>query len=357
MTADKTWLEKVRSNLVSQCNWLMGMRAKAPTSGIARGLIKFRPYNDYVAEVYNYLGNVWCAQGMAEAAAALKTIGALEAKHISAEAQKYREDILASMSAAAFKHQGQTLLPLEPDTRRLLKLERYKAAGYYSLSASPLIGIGFLSPGDKRTDWIVNALEKRGGLIAGVCEFETGIDHAYTYGYLLNALKRGEPRKALLGFYSMLAFGMTRDTYSPVEVTMIETGENHHTLPHLYSCTEQLRLLRALLLREDGNELRLGEGIPHQWLEPGKRVKVSSAPTEFGPVSYEIQSRAKGSYAIHFDPPQRRAPVKIVLTLRDPQERRIRFITGAPHGKISFFGQSLSLNPSAGPVDLVIHFN
>jgi hypothetical protein len=39
-----------------------------------------------------------------------------------------------------------------------------------------------------------------------VCEFEDGIDHAYTYGYLNYALRRGEPRKALLGFWSFLAF-------------------------------------------------------------------------------------------------------------------------------------------------------
>jgi hypothetical protein len=72
--------------------------------------------------------------------------------------------------------------------------------------------------------------------------------------------------KSAAGFWSMLAFGMTRDTYSPVEVTMIETGENHATLPHLYSCTEQLQLLRTLLLREDRDVLQIGEGIHvHGW--------------------------------------------------------------------------------------------
>jgi hypothetical protein len=334
----------------------MAQRANAPKSGVARGLIKFRPYNDYVAEVYNYLGNVWCAEGMAEAAAALETIGSPEAASIASESRRYRQDILDSMAIAAFKHDGQTLLPLEPDTRRLLKLERYKAAGYYSLSASPLLGIDFLSPGDKRTSWLVEALEKRGGLIAGICEFETGIDHAYTYGYLLNELKRGEPRKTLLGFYSMLAFGMTRDTYSPVEVTMIETGENHYTLPHLYSCTEQLRLLRALLIREDGTELRLGEGIPRQWLEPGKKVMVTSAPTEFGPVSYEIQGQGNGAFEVHLTPPQRRIPSKIVLVLRNPEERSISSVDGATGSKIKFSGENLSVSEGRAPLNLLVHF-
>ena len=121
-----------------------------------------------------------------------------------------------------------------------------------------------------------------------MCEFHGGIDHAYTFGYLNNALKRDEVNKALLGFWSFLAFGMTRDTYSPVEVTMIDTGENQYTLPHLYSCTEQLRLLRNLLLREDGDVLWIGQGIPREWLENGKHVAVNSATTTFGDVTYRI---------------------------------------------------------------------
>jgi hypothetical protein len=102
--------------------------------------------------------------------------------------------------------------------------------GYYGLTASSLLATGFLSTDEKPATWIVDAIEKRGG-------------------FLVNA-----------------GLGMTRDTYSPVEVTMIETGENHATLPHLYSCTEQLQLLRTLLLREDRDVLQIGEGIHvHGW--------------------------------------------------------------------------------------------
>ncbi|HTL30044.1 MAG TPA: hypothetical protein VL282_12520, partial [Tepidisphaeraceae bacterium] len=183
-----------------------------------------------------------------------------------------------------------------------------------------------LGPRDKPTDLIVNSLEQRGGLIAGVCEFEGGIDHAYTFGYLNNALKRDEVNKALLGFWSFMAFGMTRDTYSPVEVTMIETGENHYTLPHLYSCTEQLRLLRNLLLREEGDVLWIGQGIPREWLEMGKRVAVNAAPTTFGEVTYSITPHEDGSMTVLLDPPTRNAPSEIRLRLRDPQRRGIKAV-------------------------------
>jgi hypothetical protein len=132
-----------------------------------------------------------------------------------------------------------------------------------------------------------------------------GIDHAYTYGYLLTQMKRDDPRRVLLGFYSMLAFGMTRDTYSPVEVSMIATGDNQATLPHLYSCTEQLRLLRNLLIREDGDTLHIAQDIPRAWLQSGKHVAATDAPTTFGPVSFSMTPNPDGTITLNLTPPAR----------------------------------------------------
>jgi hypothetical protein len=237
-----------------------------------------------------------------------------------------------------------------------LKGEQYRGGGYYGLTASSLLATGFLSPEEKPATWIVDAIEKRGGLIAGLSEFEGGIDHAYTYGYLLTELKRGEVRKTLLGFWSMLAFGMTRDTYSPVEVTMIETGENHSTLPHLYSCTEQLQLLRTLLLREDHDVLQIGEGIPRAWLEPGKHVAVSSAPTEFGELSYRINAEADGSMSVAINPSFRHAPGEIRLHLRNPKHKAILSVHGSPKADTDYAGETITLRNVNLPMNLRVTF-
>ncbi len=356
ITQDKAWLQSVSPGIAKQCEWILKQRENTLKDGMLKGLIKFRPYNDYPDPVYNYLGNAWCAYGLQQVAGVLQDIGVNDAKRFSDEADKYRHDILASMEASAFDDHGQTLLPMEPDTHRLLKLSKNRGGDYYGLIASPLLGIGFLSPEDKRASWLVDILEKRDGLIAGVCEFQGGIDHAYTYGYLMNALKRDEPRKTLLGFWSFLAFGMTRDTYSPVEVTMIETGENHYTLPHLYSCTEQLRLLRNILLHEDGNVLWIAKGIPRAWLEKGKDIRVKKAPTEFGEVSYEIHALADGYARITLDPPTRRTPTKICIRLRDPQMRQISAVKTSSLCRISFSDETIEVNDLATPTDLQVYF-
>jgi hypothetical protein len=211
------------------------------------------------------------------------------------------------------------MIPIEPDTHRLLKLTKYKGGEYYGLVASTLFENQFFPKNDPRGAVFRDMLENHGGLTAGVCEFQEGIDHAYTCGYLLDRLRAGDIRKVLLGFWSSMAYGMTRDTYSPVEVTLYKTGDNHLTLPHTYSCTQQLRLLRYMLLREDGNNLEIAEGVPRTWLEPGKHIEAFEAPTLFGPVSYRIDASDSHTINIHLEPPTRTAPDSIRIHLRHPQ--------------------------------------
>jgi hypothetical protein len=76
-----------------------------------------------------------------------------------------------------------------------------------------------------------------------------GMDHAYTYGYWHHRLKQGYPTPAITGLYASMAFGSSA-TFCSVECTLMD-GSNAYTLPHLYSDTQQLRLLRDLLVFEE----------------------------------------------------------------------------------------------------------
>jgi hypothetical protein len=260
------------------------------------------------------------------------------------------------MDAAVFTHDGVKMLPIEPDTHRLLKLTKYKGGEYYGLVASTLFENQFFPKDDPRGALLRDMLENHGGLTAGVCEFQEGIDHAYTCGYLLDRLRAGEIPKVLLGFWSSMAYGMTRDTYSPVEVTLYKTGDNHLTLPHTYSCTQQLRLLRYMLLREDGSNLEIGEGVPRAWLEPGKRVGVKEAPTLFGPLSYRIEATDSRKITIHLDPPTRTTPENVRIHLRRPEKLAIREAS-AVHGEDVHVEDNVVVLPRPSrPIDLVVTF-
>ncbi len=356
-TGDKAWLKKMAPTMIKTADWIIRKRADAPKEGPLKGLIKYRAYCDYATPVYDYFADTYCVVGMEAAANALMAIGmTADAQRIGNEAKAYRADILASMDQSVIERDGRKYLPLEPETHRLLKDSQYTGGDYYGLVTGCLLENGFLPANDRRTYLLTDLMEQKKGLIAGLCKFQSGgIDHAYTYGYLMTQMKRGDARKVILGFYSMLAYGMSRDTYSGVECTNIVTGNNYWTLPHLYSATQQLRLFRNMIVREEGDILRIGDAIPRAWLADGKSVKANQAPTRFGDVSFTITSQAKkGSISVRLSPPARQTPRQIAITLRNPSFAQIKSVTlnGRPYKR--FKGETITLEGIQKPVTLQV---
>jgi hypothetical protein len=97
---------------------------------------------------------------------------------------------------------------------------------------------------------------------------------------------------------------------------------------HLWTPVAVLRLLRDAMVMEQGDRLHLGLGTARSWLQQGKTVGVSEAPTHFGTVTYRIDSDLKNrTLRAEVHPTWRRIPREIVLHLRHPQRARIRNVT------------------------------
>ena len=330
LTADAEWLRRVAPKMIKMADWIIAKRRESmtppgETRPVTFGLIKFRPYCDHLEPAFDYFGDTYCAVGLEKTARVLAGVGLKkESRRIGGEAAAYRTDILASMDAAVLDRWGMKVLPLEPDTHRLLKGSNNRASGYYGLIASCMLESEFLPAADERTAWVMRFLQEKGGLRIGLSEFAGGIDHAYTYGYWLDCLKLDRVKPVILGFYGSLAYGMSRETYSGVEVTRLFTGDNEPTLPHLYSCTQQLRLLRMMLVREEGDRLWIGQAIPRHWMTDGKTIEVKEAATAFGPVSFSIRAHpVLGRTEIELTAPARRTPKAVLLRLREPSGRKI----------------------------------
>ena len=269
---------------------------------------------------------------------------AVAAARIAEEATAYRSDIMRSMRRSLVERDGMKVLPVFPQTKALLERVGYLARDYYTLVAGDILETGFLAADSEAAGWITEFQEAKGGLVLGMARFGEGIDHAYTYGYWLTCLKRGAVEKALLGFYASLAYGMSRQTYAACETEWLGSGSNYYHLPHTYSNTQQLRLLRNMLLREDGATLLIGQAIPRPWLGPGLSVEIHDAPTTFGSTSYRIAVDATGdTMTMHLDPPTRNPPETIRVHLRHPREKVIAqiVVNGEP-----------GLRPAAGVIDL-----
>lgn len=336
-TRDADWLRRVAPKMIAMCDWIIRHRPESMKPShdgrtAVWGLIRYRPYCDHQLPAFDYYSNGYLCMGMKAASEVFAEIGMSEqAARLSKEAEAYRKDLLTSMDAAVITRDGMKMLPIMPDTHELLREAKYTANGYYGLVASCVLETGIPAHDDPRSDWIVDMLRRKSGLLCGVAHFRDMIDHAYAYGYWMTCLKRDEVKRVILGLYGSMAYGMSRDTYAAVECHRITTGENYWTLPHTYSNTKQVRILRNMLLREDGGDLLLGYAVPRPWLADGKRVAVKQAPTLFGPVSYAIDSHAAdGRIHVRIEPPKRGEHKMVRIRLRHPEGTNIKDVECKP---------------------------
>jgi hypothetical protein len=84
--------------------------------------------------------------------------------------------------------------------------------------------------------------------------------------------------------------------------------------------------LRYLFVREEGNDLLLGQGVPRVWLKPGQRCGIERAATYFGPISV-LYSPQANEITAQVDGPKRNPPQRIRLRFRSPTEHPISSVT------------------------------
>jgi hypothetical protein len=116
-----------------------------------------------------------------------------------------------------------------------------------------------------------------------------------------------------------------------------------------------------LLVFEDPSEpvLWLAKATPRVWLEQGKKIGVSGAPTRFGSVGYELQSdidHNKVSAVLHL-PATYNATTK--LRIRAPGEKHMTSVTvnGTPWKDFSPQEDVITLPPSyKGSVQVVVSY-
>jgi tetratricopeptide (TPR) repeat protein len=341
LSHNDAWLRRVLPKALKSMEWVRDSRAetrvlKSGQRPLGYGLLPAGPaYCDFQNSVVSYYSDTYNWLGLHEMAVALKEAGMQkEAADWWVEANAYHQDILQSMQAAVFKEDGIDVLPVEPLTHRL---EKMGAINYYSLIAPLILETEFFSAADPHYRWIADFMEQRSGLLLGLPRlWDGGTDHAYAYGYAVEQLRHGNVDAFLLSFYSSLAYGMTRDTFSAVEENGITEGFNMDTLPHTYSNTQQLRMLRMMLVKEEAGELWIAPGVPKAWLDTSNGFALTRAETNYGTISYRVLP----------EPAAKQVKVTIENEFRNtPAKARVRL--AANFGTL----QSATVNGSAAQIE------
>jgi hypothetical protein len=86
-----------------------------------------------------------------------------------------------------------------------------------------------------------------------------------------------------------------------------------------------LERFRHMLVMEIGDTLWLARAVPRAWFEQGKKIRVTNAPTHFGPVAYQIASDVDNNKInATVEMPRRNPPKSVVLRLRHPKSTPIK---------------------------------
>jgi len=356
-SGDREGFEKLLPHARKAIEWLRKNREMKDKNSLVYGLIRRGQYTaDIQEEDSCYMSDAYNWRGISEMALALKRAGiGSEASRLAREAQEYRKAIIKSMEKASFpekdlvapgqripegsflwhhraivKRSELTVVPMTPVSRSLER--RFLGGYYYSFALGHLLETEILDPESDLCRQAISYAEKRGAILLGLqrwCEY-AGIDHAYSYGYLLTKIRKDDIPGVLLGFYAMLAYGMDRDTYAGTEVVDLIEGNPHygqkfHYQPHTLSNVMQIRLLRMMLVREEGSTLHLASIAPRHWYTG---LKVENAPTIWGAVSFAIEEKNGSMEAtLDFMPHYGSKPEKILLRIRDPKRRSIRSVS------------------------------
>ena len=131
-------------------------------------------------------------------------------------------------------------------------------------------------------------------------------------------------------FYGKLAQGFTRDTFVGGEGTSLDPLDKYGRPMYLPPCTAGnaffLWTLRHLMVQDwdtddDGapDTLRLLYAVPRRWLRDGAAIKFHEAPTAFGKLSLETESKlSQGELLVRIALPPHR-PKKTLLRARVPE--------------------------------------
>jgi hypothetical protein len=136
-------------------------------------------------------------------------------------------------------------------------------------------------------------------------KFREGIatyaDTRLLHGYLgfrvfETELLQGKQKNVVDGLYAELAH--TDGSSGGFEAGTAPFGDrvvDDTTVPHGWFAAEYATLLRNMLVRDDGSTIHLMSAVSPAWLQPGRTISVSGAPTERGPLSFVLRSTGSGA--------------------------------------------------------------
>ncbi len=365
ITRDSRWFEHALPGLLLAADWIINQRRltkimdgeeKIPEFG----LLPAGHLEDNHDWGHWFSVNAFASAGMTRLGEALRETGHEAAERISREAEAYRTDLREAVLAAAqrspvIRLRDNTYVPYVP-TRpyqrirlfgpmRVAYYNRYpnKVLPTYRLSAirevlyGPMILLytSVFRGEEPLANWVLDDWEDNATMSSSLgLNVHGWVDDEYWFsrgGMVFQAnlqnptlvyLRRHEIPAAIRNLYN----DFVSCYYPDVNVFTEEYRQWRSPSGPFYKIPDEARFVnrvRDLLVHDDGDQLWLTSGTPRRWLAPGQSIRFEQMPTNFGPVTVELQAEAqeiKGRIVLPSRSPFRTA----WLSLRVPDQSRIQ---------------------------------
>jgi hypothetical protein len=182
-----------------------------------------------------------------------------------------------------------------------------------------------------------------------------------SYGHGYGLLQYDFTREYLLLLYSLMAHQYTRGTWTAPETRLVDP--NRFAAPYCSPAQMTVPLLARwmLVFEEPGSEVVwLAKATPRSWLEDGKTIAVTNAPTRWGSLSFSLRSHLQaGNIEARLVWPSAPPSTLVKLRLRVPPGHRIGSVTanGENWEQFNAEDETVTLPPARkGQVELTIHY-
>jgi hypothetical protein len=351
VTRDETWLRRAAPGIVAGADWIIRETARTTNAdSLAQGLLPPGDLED-IGDWWTWLStSCYTWRGLDGAAWALEQVHDPNAPRIRAAADAYHANLVnhflvASARSPVVRLRDGTAVPQIPSYMQ----RRGRSFGWICETlegAMHLIITKAIDPRSIRAQCILK-------------DYEDNLFISDQYGYTLDDfnkywfgrggmsmqacllldpeayLDRDDVKQALRAMFNALALNHFPDVHMNTEHALPEMGD---WLGDVYKSSDEANVcgwLRKLFVREDGDTLLIGQAIPREWLEPGRKCGIANTATYFGTTSVIYQG-GPGKMTAKFQGPTRNPPREIHLRFRTPGEKPLTRITvnGQPWKKL-----------------------
>lgn len=389
LTRDYDWLKKNAAKLNANADWIIRQRKQfsAAIPGHERlwanGLLP--PHNIWDSSVWRswYESNATYCRALERHAEVIAEIDSEAGRRYAEEARSYRNDLLAAveksltLSPVIRVRDGTYRSFLPPAAYVRGPASRFMPTNFSAAGLpmhSPglyadairggqyLVELGILPADDPRVEGYLDVLEDR--LLSEnfkiplrFSDYDSTKDWFNRAGWYYQCglertanihLLRDDPACFLRTWFNQYAIEILPGTWNFKEHTAM-----HTVMDKPFEEAAFLERFRNMLVREEGDSLRLAQAAPRAWFREGQKISVKHAPTSFGTMSYETVSHVdQDKIAATVEMPMRNPPKSVVLRFRHPQTSPLKSVTvnGQPWTDFDAAKESIILHNVSGTI-------